>query len=159
MASVFRERLDALDDEQQEALRDALHGDEQSVTVVTSRALSDEQRGELRQTLRKFGDDNVTPEFEVEDDMICGVELRAGDRRVSWSIAGYLTELEQAIEETVSAAAESSATPKAARKKEQATNAADEKQAGAQEDDARNKPDKQEDAPEKQMESNERKQR
>ncbi len=95
MALVFTERLKTLDHATRERLASAGTSEGSITTITSALELSEKLPAELRQTLRaEFGD--VEPvQFEVDADLICGIELRIGDERLSWNVADTIETLER----------------------------------------------------------------
>ncbi len=95
LALVFTERLKSLDHATRERLASAGTMETSGSTVTSALPLSEKLHTELRQTLRaEFGD--VEPvRFEVDADLICGIELRMGDQRLSWNVADTIEALER----------------------------------------------------------------
>jgi F-type H+-transporting ATPase subunit b len=100
----FGQRLEKLDEGEREGLREALAAADGEATVVTAVALGDEEKGQLREQLGALGEREVELAFEEDGQLVAGVELRVGDRRVAWSAADYLDELEEAVAERIAAA-------------------------------------------------------
>ena len=101
----FGQRLDELDEDERAGLREALAAADGGATVVTAVALADEQQAQLRERLGVLGEREVELAFETDGELVAGVELQVGDRRVAWSAADYLDELEEAVAERIAAAA------------------------------------------------------
>jgi F-type H+-transporting ATPase subunit b len=94
LLAVFLDRLKSLD----EATRDrmaASRSKDSANTIASALPLSDKQQAEIRQCLQaQFGE--VEPvRFEVDADLICGVELQMGDQRISWNVADTIEALER----------------------------------------------------------------
>lgn len=69
-----------------------------SLTVHTSVELSDDQHSRLADALQaRFGED-ARLSFEVDEELIGGIEVRARGRRFGWSIRQYLESLEHTLE-------------------------------------------------------------
>lgn len=100
----FGERLEELDEGEREGLREALAAADGEATVVTAVALGDQEKRQLREQLGALGKNEVELAFEEDGQLVAGVELRVGDRRVAWSAADYLDELEEAVAERIAAA-------------------------------------------------------
>jgi len=101
--TVFLGRLQQLDEEERTAIRDAMH--ENDIEVRTAFPLSAEQQQQLIAVLQKELADDLSPQFNVDEDLVCGVALRTDGRQVTWNIAGYLNVLEQQVQETLAGAA------------------------------------------------------
>jgi len=106
MIAVFLERLRQLDEERQEALREATLASQPPVQVKVQSAfpLSQPQQQHIARSLREQrfigengenGDSDVT--FETTEDLLCGIRLMPGSHEVSWSLQSYLETLERDI--------------------------------------------------------------
>ena len=100
-AAVFLARFGALDDGELAAL-----GEEVSragAVVRTARPLAPALHEEIRRRLEgRFGP-NLTLRFEVDTGLICGLDLRAGGRRLAWNAEQYVTELEDELRRQLAA--------------------------------------------------------
>jgi F-type H+-transporting ATPase subunit b len=96
VARVLIERLGGLDGERRAALARAGASGEAlcvrsafELPAPVKRSLTSELRGTLGTAVE------VT--YELADDVICGVEIRAGGESLAWSLEGYLDALEQRL--------------------------------------------------------------
>lgn len=95
------ERLAALDADSRSELARAAGG----ITVVTSFDLGDEARRRLVQTLETCLGAGVRIEWTTSPDLICGIRVIGGGRRIAWSIADYFEPLGSAIRDQLASAA------------------------------------------------------
>lgn len=96
--SVFVARLGELDDETRDDLVSALN--DGSATVRTARDLSDDQKQRVRDAIDALGA-SVDVSFEVDRELICGLELSAGGHRISWSLRSYVRSAEESLREAL----------------------------------------------------------
>ncbi|MGJ8513930.1 F0F1 ATP synthase subunit delta [Carnimonas bestiolae] len=91
-------RLPALDQirAQFEAARDA-HERRVEVEVVSAFALSDEQQRKLAEALKKRLDREISITTSVDDSLLGGVIIRAGDTVIDGSLRGRLSQLESSL--------------------------------------------------------------
>lgn len=95
MVTAFLERLRSLSEGDRELLHEESRRD--GVHVVTSGELSEEARRSLAAALRaELGADREV-EFRRSDELVCGIELETGGRRVSWSVDQYLKDLDEEL--------------------------------------------------------------
>lgn len=106
IVDVFTQRLREIDSNTQQSLREAVNNAEGQMQVVSALALNDAQRDAVRAQLGDMVKDSVTSAFETDEALLCGIELRAGDWRIAWSVRDYLGELRERIETTITSAAE-----------------------------------------------------
>jgi F-type H+-transporting ATPase subunit b len=97
MVDVFIRRLDGLAGAEKTQLGAALKGAAEPLLVRTTFDLSPAQAettaGAIRQTLGG----EIQVRFETAPDLVSGIELRANGWKVGWSIAEYLTALEDGV--------------------------------------------------------------
>jgi F-type H+-transporting ATPase subunit b len=87
---VFLDHARDFEGDDREALAQAIDEEKGQVTVRTAFELGEEQQQRLVRLVReKFTRDGAIA-FELEDDLICGLELRAGGRRLGWNVDAYL---------------------------------------------------------------------
>jgi F-type H+-transporting ATPase subunit b len=117
-AAAFLARFAALDDGELAAFADEIA--RAGAVVRSSRPLAPPLREEIERRLAdRFGPD-LGLSFEVDPALVCGLELRSGGRRLAWTAAHYVAELEDelrrqlAAEEPEAAGERRPATPAAA---------------------------------------------
>ena len=99
MSEVFALRLQALSGEAKEVLVDAFAASSDPVLVRSAFDLPSEQRAVIQRALKDTFPGEMEVRFETAPNVISGIELSAGGRKVSWSIADYLATLEKSIGE------------------------------------------------------------
>jgi F-type H+-transporting ATPase subunit b len=114
MVAVFAKQLRDMDEEQKSALHaafalstkqdpDSTHPEHPTslIKVISSNALSAEQKNTITQTLNNFLGENNQLIFEQSPDLVGGIELSANGFKVGWSIAEYLHTLEAAVTDDI----------------------------------------------------------
>jgi F-type H+-transporting ATPase subunit b len=99
MTAAFTRRVQALTGKDKELLAAALKNASRPTVVRSAFALPQEQRAAIHQTLNKTFAADIEIDFVVTPDVISGIELTAGGQKVAWSIADYLSSMEQRISE------------------------------------------------------------
>ncbi|MFO8002633.1 F0F1 ATP synthase subunit delta [Thioalkalivibrio sp.] len=94
---VFNKRLQHMDEDTREALRDA----DDRIEVLTAFELDDDNRRRLGETLQETLGRKRNIEFTQSGELQCGIALRAGGRKISWSVGEYLDALDERIQETL----------------------------------------------------------
>jgi F-type H+-transporting ATPase subunit b len=94
---TFSDRLDQLPQETRKEIVDLAQSSGEKVMIHTSFPLNSKTKKSLLSGLRKHLGKDLELAFEVSEELICGIELRAGDRRVSWSLNNYLSILEDKV--------------------------------------------------------------
>lgn len=97
---TFVHRLDGLEDEEREELREALRSTEGPITVQTSFDLSEDVRGDVRSALHRVAGEGETEiEWDHRRDLSAGITVRVGPRTVRWTIDEYLDDLHTRFED------------------------------------------------------------
>lgn len=104
MVEVFLGRLAALPPDEARALRESLRDGAAPLTLATGFPLSESQRSALRRGVADLLGTDRPLLIQTNPDLIGGLELAAPGHKVSWSLAGYLDELEDALAETLETA-------------------------------------------------------
>ena len=60
------------------------------MAVRTTFELDGEQQERVTEFVRESFSEDGKVEFERSDDLICGIELRSGGRRLGWNVEDYL---------------------------------------------------------------------
>lgn len=69
------------------------------LTVATSDELSNEQKDSLRKVLDRFQYERLS--FQIDSDLICGIELTGGGKKIAWSIAGMTDDVRRLVERRI----------------------------------------------------------
>jgi F-type H+-transporting ATPase subunit b len=101
MARVFIERLGALSAADKKALAAAIGAAAGTAVVRSAFELPAQQRGAIEQAVAVTGVAAPRLTYETVPGLISGVELNAGGHKLAWSIADYLSGLEQSLGEVL----------------------------------------------------------
>ncbi|MCF7789502.1 MAG: hypothetical protein K9N47_25490 [Prosthecobacter sp.] len=99
MTAVFASRLQAMDDAARGRLADALKNSAEPALICSAFELPPEQRTVLQQAINVTFSADVHLRFETAPEIVSGIELSASGQKVAWSIADYLTSLQQGVDE------------------------------------------------------------
>jgi F-type H+-transporting ATPase subunit b len=100
---VFAERLRSLDGSSRTALiEDAASG---PLRVRSAFELSEESRAAVRSALEEILEGGAEAHFETDPDLIGGIEILTGNRKISWSIEEYLAQMQKSMDELFAASA------------------------------------------------------
>lgn len=105
IVSVFADRLKSLSEERRRRILDTLRKSNHRVTVTSSFPLSDEQRATIQNALDQLAGRPVTVTYTTSHDVICGIDLRAHEYKLAFSLGDYLERLRVALEEELQAEA------------------------------------------------------
>lgn len=81
--------------------RDSDSDDKHRALVTSSFDIHGNSQKKIEKLLSKRLASSVGVDFEVDDQMICGIELKYGGKVISWSIDKYLDDLENRFLETI----------------------------------------------------------
>ena len=70
-----------------------------TVEIVTAFPLGQKEKSLLTEELKKLIQTDVQPVFKVNNGLICGIELKTEDKKISWNIENYLDVLENGLKE------------------------------------------------------------
>ncbi|MDD5272873.1 MAG: F0F1 ATP synthase subunit B, partial [Methylovulum sp.] len=99
MTGVFIQRLRAMDGQTQAVFANALKKTSDPVSVRSVFALPDTQRTALQQTINELFAADIAIRFETAPDLISGIELVTHGQKIAWTIADYLSSMEQSVSE------------------------------------------------------------
>lgn len=91
----FISRLAELDEKTRKQLTNASG----KIQVSTNFELDSATRGRLTRAIHKYLDDEVDVSYAQSSELLCGVELRRGESRVSWNFAEFSDDLSSRFEE------------------------------------------------------------
>jgi F-type H+-transporting ATPase subunit b len=100
-AERFLERLREAEDDEVDGLIEAASGADGGVRAVSGTELGDALRERIAEAVRERVDGDLEVTFDTDEDLILGIELRAGGRRIGWTAQGYLDDLEARLRERV----------------------------------------------------------
>ncbi len=99
VAEVFTRRLRELNGNAKESLAGALKTDADPAVVRSTFDLPVEQRAAVQNALNETFSAEVRIRFETSPDLVSGIELTTNGQKVGWSIAEYLTSMENGVGE------------------------------------------------------------
>ncbi len=92
----FGERLQGLPDDEIAGFSKALEDANRELTIISAFDLTDEESETIQDALKeRFGDIEAT--VKTESDKIAGIEVRAGGKKIEWSIEEYIEELQESV--------------------------------------------------------------
>jgi F-type H+-transporting ATPase subunit b len=99
MSDVFTQRLRALNGDVKGSLGKALKAAAQPAIVRSAFDLPIAQQAAIQNAINETFAADVHLRFETAPDLVSGIELATNGHRLSWSIADYLTSLEEGVGE------------------------------------------------------------
>jgi F-type H+-transporting ATPase subunit b len=101
IVQVFLDRIREMDDQARGEMAEAIQDSEESFTVVTSFDLPDDVRRKVEGTLGDLLADASAVDYARSSDLVCGIELRTGGRKIAWSVDEYLDALSDSLAEAL----------------------------------------------------------
>lgn len=102
---AFLSSLDAMDEVDRNGLRDAARRADRRLLVRSRFEIPEGRRERIAEAARALVGPDATVRFETAPEIGWGVELRAGDHKVGWSVDSYLDVLEEEVAEVLEAEA------------------------------------------------------
>ena len=99
---TFIRRLARMPETDREELAAAIRETDGEVVVTSAFGLAPGRQEQLICAVRAALAPKAALEFVVSDEVMCGIELRAGGRKVAWSLDSYLGAIEEELDELVS---------------------------------------------------------
>ena len=97
ITSIFIERLQNVDNNEQEALAQAIQHSMEGIQVNSAFEIPGESAKKIVQLLQNLTTAPVAVRFEILPELVCGIELKLHGRKISWNIADYLESFEKSI--------------------------------------------------------------
>jgi F-type H+-transporting ATPase subunit b len=92
---VFLQRVRALDGAERDEFLAALERSGGRIDVSSAFPMTSERRAGIERVILDWaGSSGAQLHFEEDPELALGIEMRAGDRKVGWSVGSYLEELE-----------------------------------------------------------------
>jgi len=94
MVESFINRLDNLEDEELSRISESAEKADGGVVVTTSFPPGDETISRINKSLKELLDENIDISYRQSDDILAGIQVDVGGRRLAWNIKHYLDNLE-----------------------------------------------------------------
>ena len=101
IATAFVRRLKELDDGEKEQLASEVKISDKAMTIRSAFDLPPGIRLEIEGVVREISDAHLAVAYQRVPELIAGVELLSDGHKISWSISGYLSSLEQRLRRVV----------------------------------------------------------
>ncbi len=102
VTETFIRRLEQMPATDREELAEAMRGTDGEAVVSSAFELPTESRRALVDAVTQVFDASPQVDFTVTPEVMCGIELRAGGRKIAWSMDSYLGTIEDELDELVS---------------------------------------------------------
>jgi F-type H+-transporting ATPase subunit b len=97
MTEIFIQRLQGMDDKQRGDLKTNLQSSSKIALVRSAFELLPEQRKTVEEVVNPLLNSGTEITFEVNPELISGIELTVNGQKIAWSIKGYLTSLNNSV--------------------------------------------------------------
>ena len=98
---VFLDRLEDVDGQKRDRLRQAIEDADGQVTVVSARELSDGARRRIADALKRHLHDRARADFETSPELISGLEIRAHGQALGWNLRRYVEQFGEMLGRTM----------------------------------------------------------
>ena len=99
ICNVFTRKLSELNGPSKASFAEALKSTSTSALVCSSFDLPEEVHTAIQNTINETFSADIPLRFQTSPDLVSGIELSANGQKVAWSIADYLTSLEESVGE------------------------------------------------------------
>jgi F-type H+-transporting ATPase subunit b len=106
VGAVFTRRLGEMDAGAKRTLGDAIRNSRDPAVVRSAFDLPQAQRATIQNAINEAFSADVHLRFEKAPDQVCGIELTSNGQKIGWSIAAYLTSLDEKVALVLGAKAE-----------------------------------------------------
>ena len=93
LVAVFLDRLTSLDQPARDRMQNG-QSEASPITITSALPLSENLQADIRNRVHAEFNQEAPIQFEVDADLICGLELQMGDQRISWNVAETMDSLE-----------------------------------------------------------------
>jgi F-type H+-transporting ATPase subunit b len=95
--NTFIKRLYSMGEKEKEAIKGFILKPQEEITIKSSFELPGTLPERIKEAVRDQIGNEAKFRFEIEPDLLCGIELHTHDRQISWSMGSYLDSLEEDI--------------------------------------------------------------
>lgn len=99
VSDAFLSRLKALSSKQKDRLGKAIRNNDNSATVFSGAELSQGERQKITRAVREELSEDAEVAYEIDPDLVMGIEIKGQGEKMAWSVAHYLDELEAGARE------------------------------------------------------------
>jgi F-type H+-transporting ATPase subunit b len=101
LVEVFLSEIQNMSKEKRHKITETIKSQEYAVTVKSSFKLPAKFRRKVTETVRRSLTKNAELNYEIDSDIIMGIELKSGGEKVAWNLENYLNSLEQHAKEAL----------------------------------------------------------
>jgi F-type H+-transporting ATPase subunit b len=98
---TFLHRLQDLGEKKKEEIKKSLEQSSQEAVVLSRFKIPETLHQKAEKYVKEIGGRDTRVKFKTSEDLIGGIELEVGDRKIAWGIDSYLSDLEETVSEAV----------------------------------------------------------
>lgn len=96
VSGVFLERMKEMKKEDLKDMAQSLQEGDDLAAVRSGFEISEQMRQKITEAVHRHISEEVEVEFQTAPELLLGIELKTGGRKLDWSMDAYLTDLEEA---------------------------------------------------------------
>lgn len=99
--SVFLSKIQNLDDESKRTLSESVTQEDAQPTVRSAFQLPEDKKQEISDAIQAAVSNDVQIDFQTSEELISGIEFRAGGRKIAWNVDDYVQDMQQELTEAL----------------------------------------------------------
>ena len=103
MCRQFARHLQELDEKQRAEMLPVLHAGQAAIVVRSALELSEEDRQRVREAIAQAWPADAELRFEIDEELICGLELDVAQFSFSWNVQEFMKDVEREVGQKVKA--------------------------------------------------------
>jgi F-type H+-transporting ATPase subunit b len=101
LCEVFLSRMRALEGAAKEKLTKAFADASEPAVLRSAFDLTEKQKEDIQKALNETFHDEIKLRFQVDGDLVGGIELASNGQKIAWNIADYLKTMEKIVDDSV----------------------------------------------------------
>jgi len=98
---TFVNRIQSTDKKEKDEIAGFAREVKREIGIFSAFEIPEEMRKKITLVVKNEIADNVDVQFKISPDLICGIELRGNNRKISWSVDNYLGTLEEKVSKSL----------------------------------------------------------
>ncbi|HVX26061.1 MAG TPA: F0F1 ATP synthase subunit delta [Parafilimonas sp.] len=96
------QRIDQLNDDERKQFSDALNASDKTMKITSAFTLSNAQKASLQKAIASLINSDVKCNYQVNPQLISGIEIAVKNYKLSWNIENYLDDLKKHVASSIS---------------------------------------------------------
>jgi F-type H+-transporting ATPase subunit b len=122
MTDIFLDRLRELNDAQMVEVKRAFKTSSDALLIRTAFEVPEQQRRDIETLIGETVGKDKQIKFDIVPELVSGIELSSNGQKIAWSIADYLTSLENSVDDLLKANTKTESTQAASSTQDVETN-------------------------------------